>query len=534
MQRAPFRKLYVYILVSSLLSLFFCLSRKIVFSGNVADHHTLNRFLPFALSDVGWWLGGALAIGAALCLVHRLGRFLKRCLIHQKDIRFSWITMFIAIWCLLVLLWSPYLLTFAPGSVLADSHASIRQALYDGISSNHHPVFYTMLVGLLMKAGLRLGSMNMGVLLYTVFQTSIMAGLLSASLAFLYRKKIRAWFLIAAAAFYGLTPIFPSYAIAMWKDPLFSVALAAFSFVLYGLYKHPRQFGKPAYLLLLAIVCLLVIFLRNNGLYVVIAVFLSLLVINRAQSKRVTGSVLGVIVLSVCIQGPLYSHLNIAKPSAEALGVPLQQLSYVAVYEADTLTAEEKEQLDRLLPFDTYGEAYAPCLADQIKFHPAFNKDYLEENQAAVLRLWLKLLPKHFPAYVKAYCLETFGFWHPTMQNSYGYIDQYIIENPFNIHGVDAFEKLTGRSIKEQLLSFRPQLGSGTLAWIMLLSMALNWGMGKKKSILFYLPGFFGWFFILVATPVAFSLRYVYVLCLLAPIYVVYPFLEMDDAKMGR
>lgn len=154
-----------------------------------------------------------------------------------------------------------------------------------------------------------------------------------------------------------------------------------------------------------------------------------------------------------------------------------------------------------------------------------FDEDYLEKHKTEVIRLWAKLLPKHFGSYVKAYCLNTFGFWHPYIQNKYGYIDEYISENDKGIHPVDLFERMFGFSIKQDLLQFRPMIGSGTFLWVMLISAALCAKKNGFYRLLFYLPGLLCWLCIMIATPVAFSLRYVYILALLFPVYVVYPFI---------
>ncbi|MPN48005.1 hypothetical protein SDC9_195609 [bioreactor metagenome] len=85
-----------------------------------------------------------------------------------------------------------------------------------------------------------------------------------------------------------------------------------------------------------------------------------------------------------------------------------------------------------------------------------------------------------------------------------------------------------GFSIQEKLSTFRPMLGSGTLVWIMFLSLTLCLELGQKRRDLFYAPSLFLWLSVMIATPVAFSFRYVYVLAILFPLMLVYPFLHVQ------
>ena len=54
---------------------------------------------------------------------------------------------FLLVLLLLLVSWLPYLLSFAPGSVLDDSLASITPWTNGTLLTNHHPVVYSLLVG---------------------------------------------------------------------------------------------------------------------------------------------------------------------------------------------------------------------------------------------------------------------------------------------------------------------------------------------------------------------------------------------------
>ena len=67
-------------------------------------------------------------------------------------------------------------------------------------------------------------------------------------------------------------------------------------------------------------------------------------------------------------------------------------------------------------------------------------------------------------------------------------------------------------------------IGSGTLLWCFLICLYLC-VMQSERTWLILLPAFANWLVILIATPVAFSLRYVYIYALSLPLAFCLPFL---------
>ena len=54
------------------------------------------------------------------------------------------------------------------------------------------------------------------------------------------------------------------------------------------------------------------------------------------------------------------------------------------------------------------------------------------------------------------------------------------------------------------------------------------------KKLLMYLPALFTWGTIMLATPIAFSMRYVYILVLMVPYNFIIPFLKLEDEDEKR
>jgi len=84
------------------------------------------------------------------------------------------------------------------------------------------------------------------------------------------------------------------------------------------------------------------------------------------------------------------------------------------------------------------------------------------------------------------------------------------------------FEKISGFSIMPILKDYPVFMGSGTLLWLVLLGMLLSC-REKLKGSLPYMPAVLNWATVMIATPVAYSLRYVFVFALGLPFYLALP-----------
>ena len=248
-------------------------------------------------------------------------------------------------------------------------------------------------------------------------------------------------------------------------------------------------------------------------------------------ATKIALTILGVVVFSLIVQGPVYSLLKIHKPSVEAFSIPIQQISYVIAEKRDSLNNEDVEFLEQIMPLDVWKNAYTPTIVDSIKWHSNFDTSFFETHLGQFLKIWLRNMPSNMDSYIKAYLLETLGFWHPIYQNEYGYIDQYIAENDYGIHGSDLWQKITGESIKDYLSSLRPMISVGLIMIITFFSLTLCLDFQNKRIIMLFLSSICCWLIIMLSTPVAFSLRYVFVLMLMLPIVIVCPFFRKETTN---
>ena len=463
---------------------------------------------------------------------------------------------FLLVLLLLLVSWLPYLLSFAPGSVLDDSLASITPWTNGTLLTNHHPVVYSLLVGGFVSLSKILPiSLNATVFCYAMVQSVCLAGTLAALFYRLQRAGVRRWVLAAGIGYAMIVPYFPAYAMILWKDPLYSCALLWLSMLLFDAVRKEGGLSDRAWQVKWFLALLGTAFLRNNGAFCLL--FMATALLLSGQRKRFFYTACMTVIVALLfftVQHTVYPLCHIADTEyTEKIGIPLQQLAATVAYKGK-MGEEEREFLFKIMPEREWKERYAPCLADKIKWTDGANMEYISQNKRSFWKVWGNLLLKNPAIYLRAYGMDTFGFWALGVQNRYGYVDLYITENDLGLHQTDLVQKLFGRTIRPLLRKRMIWIGSGTLLWMtlggMLLSILCREGSGSKISgregsgskisggegekggkgdWIIYLPALGNVLTVLIATPVAFSLRYVYVFAIGLPLYVLLPFLYAEE-----
>lgn len=517
------------------------LGRTIVFSGGISDSVARTYMRPLGALDLA-----ILVVGVPLCAL--LVMVLAAAVDRANAVRTARtgiedaprmtphraVGLTVAIAALLLLAWSPYILTYAPGSVLPDSMGSLNAR--PGSWSNHHPIAFTLLVRVFAGAGEATGDINRGVFAFTLFQSLVMAGVLGAAVVWLAKRGVSRGWLAAIVAYFAVVPVFPIYAINMQKDTLFSAALLVLTMIVFdavtsrGVGLRTAR-GIAGYLL----ASILVIFLKNNGVYIVAGTTLALWLTFRETMRPLVGSAMALLVAAMLLQGPGYDALSVERDTfVESVGVPLQQVAYVVVT-GGSVTPSEQRYLDRLLPYELWPATYAPTNVDPLKWHPDFDEAYLSATRPQFLRTWAAVVARNPGRCFDAYCLQTFGFWKTGATHRYGFADTYVVENSLGVEPADLLERWTGFSAMPLLDGIRGPEGTsgfvsvGVLVWTVLLCATLLVLTGRSRFLAVLAPCALLWLTVMIATPVAFSLRYVFALALCFPGFPLLPFAGSDS-----
>lgn len=441
---------------------------------------------------------------------------------------------------LLTLSWTLCLLVYFPGVGMNDGLNVLMGRLS---SANQFPVYYCIYVVLLGKIGSLLGSLQYAVALYSVLQILLTAAICAGILTFLQARSSSRLFRLLAAAYYILQPALAIYSISMLKDTVFSSLLVLYGILLFLMketsFRNPAEGSfvpdnqrRKALFLLFLVSSLLISVLRSNGIYIVAACLLFLLITDPRGRKQLLITALSVLLVNIA-GSMIMQHYNVRHNASETLGIPIQQISAVVAYSGD-LSSEEEDILRQYIAPEKIRALYYPGSADPVKWSDAFNRPYLNAHTGEFLSLWAGLLPKNFRIYVQAYLQETYWFWAPVQQGGIqmfdtiedimdnDYLADFLLQN--GIHDAPVLKGTASDFLKSFYQSGSHFFREGVCFWIMIFSIVVascrKW---KLRQILpFYLPQLLTWLTIMVSTPINNSFRYVLFYAYAMPIYVLF------------
>ncbi len=328
---------------------------------------------------------------------------------------------------LFLIAWLPYFVIFFPGTANTDTVIQLMQSF--GIKSyindlttikppitfytNHHPFLTTLLFEAFFKLGLNVfGNITIGVAIYTIFHMVVSAVVFTVALQYLRFAGVTRNRRLVIQLVIMFIPIFPMYAICMLKDTWY----ALFSLLLVILMAEiartkGKAFSKWWFDVLFALNSLGLMLTKNYGFYVIIIVGIIYLVIYRKEWWKILISV-GVPtvlyrVLWVAILLPLLNVAPVGKQ--EALSVPFQQTARYVVEHGDEVTEEEKEAINKVLPYKSLAKYYRPDLSDYIKEEYKQNASSTDLNE--YFKTWAMMFFKHPLTYVEATVNNTYEYW---------------------------------------------------------------------------------------------------------------------------
>lgn len=442
---------------------------------------------------------------------------------EEKRKKNPWVLL--AFWVIILLSWIPYVFSYFPGGIYADTVDSLNMALKKAELDNHNPILYTMIwrFAFWITGAFRGEGEYYGLFFFTIFQAVVLALILAGFAYFCYKKGMHKYFVGLLLLLFAVFPLYPFYGISLWKDTPFSIAVFVFAVYLFHVFSHNPEDITKGQLAGYGIGSVLIMFLRNNGIYIALfysAVIVLMTVKNRRRIALKIGAVsLIAIAAAWIIQGPVYDKCgyNITK-TVESLGVPIQQTAYILATDGN-VNSEELEVLNEIMPLENWKALYNPVVVDTIKFDPSFNREYFQENVSEFIKVYAGLVMKNPVKAVKAYMLETLGFWNIFESSSTAYICNIHFGNAPYYQG-DYFDYFFGISFRN-LVEPKNYISAAIFVWMMLATISICLAKRYYVGIVPVLPTLGLWLSVMVAAPVAFSFRYVYGIFLCAPLYLI-------------
>lgn len=442
--------------------------------------------------------------------------------------------VFICIFITLIIFWLPYIFSYFPGGVFADTIAAINQATGEVQITNHNPILYTLIIKIFLKVGNIFGNKLYGLRLLTIVQELIMALVLTYFIYKLYKERISIKYLILITLYFGIFELIPLYAVSLWKDVPFSLALFVLTIYIWDIAKTRGEIlSNYKHTIYYCLLSLLVMFFRNNGKYIVFLITLMIIVLYKdnilKNAKKFLVLSLITIFLSFIIQGPVYNKFSLNGPFNENLGILDQQLCYV-VYTDGKITDEQKDFINKIIPIESIKEHYTPLNIDNIKWGDThFSEKFIEENKGKYFKVWFEVFLQNPKRYIIAYLYNTLGYWDINKAIFYGYTQETmwtgLEEKDEGYIQYDLIKMITGKSIRNILKPNIP-ISSALFFVITIIFMLITIYKKNYKYLIVFSPAILTYLSILIAVPLAFTLRYVYILVLTIPFYFIIPFVK--------
>lgn len=437
----------------------------------------------------------------------------------------------------------PVFLAYFPGIFTYDVFYQIS-FFFDPNHAENNPFLHNLLIYFALLINKITHSKILGVLCYTIFQTSIMFSIFSYCIHLLSKLNANHYLKLFALLFFALHPINHVHVLTATKDVLFSGFVLLFVLLLVEFFHNQEKYisNKKKVVFLILTIFIMAAF-RHNGYCAYILFFPLLLFFNKKYLKRTL-----VLFLTPLILFSGYNHfkknIGVTPPQiAAAMGIPLQQMGRVRMY---IKNLEENDiQTYRNLVSKEKELEYFPYNVDFIKLDgPMMQCNHIEnamKNPAPYIKLWLKWGMQHPKTYVDAFLLNNYAYWFPNM-NFYTMSLHYFFytENRWdNIFGVEVqqinyipfikniYDNIFLKCEFEKYPIISNMFSMSFILWINILCF---FAILYKRKYKYSTPLIFNFcvIFTILLGPIA-LLRYIYFNYLLLPLFVALAFTNKKE-----
>lgn len=339
---------------------------------------------------------------------------------------------FVKSFLILCMAYLPFLMLSYPGNLCWDVIGQIEQVIFNTGYSSHHPIVHTLIVGGFVQLGsIVFHSYEAGLFVYMLLQLALFVSALSATVAFLARRKARFGVLTALVLLYAIAPVYSNMASTAVKDVPFVSFVIGYIICFSILIENPQKIRSAKFISCFILLQLGMILFRNNGIYVagISGVAAVAFLWKKYNAKERIKSILVLFAASVFISKILLAVisqlLNVTPGSTgEMLSIPFQQTArYLQLYRNE-LTEEERGAIEAVLgDVNEVAAKYDPDISDPVK--ALFKKDASGSEILGYFKTWAICFFKHPAVYLEAFFHHIYGWFSPFVTNSIRYEVQY-------------------------------------------------------------------------------------------------------------
>lgn len=313
---------------------------------------------------------------------------------------------------LFVLISTIYVYAYYPGIFFPDSINQWDQIqTVDAPWNDWHPVGHTFIMMITS-----LGKYPIGFIVFQIIIYSFTMAYFCDFLRNLVGNKLANVFFL----FFLITPIFPLYSIYIVKDSLFTYCLVLLTLYLTKIIlTHGEWLNKKYNLVFLFFTLLGFVFFRHNGwpALIVSTVILSVFLFRKKFIKLFF--IVGLVIISYqVVTGPVYDHFDIIRSDpTESFGVFIQITAGI-INDEGSLSKDEIEYFETLMPKKDWKDLYEPNNVDAIKFKERFNKQIIKDDPPKFLMNVFRITIKNPKIALKAYAKQIEILWHSNISLS--------------------------------------------------------------------------------------------------------------------
>lgn len=334
---------------------------------------------------------------------------------------------------IIMICWLPVLLAFCPIISNYDGPSQIRTFVYSDLNVNtRQPIIHTILLSTFYLFGYKyLNSCSSGMLLFSIFQMSVMALIFSYTIKFVEEKTNKKWIRNLSIIFYALFPFNQLFPLMTTKDVLFAGFVLLFVIKLYKILEEKHS--KLDYILIIIIAVIMLLF-RNNAVYAIIVcipfVIITMLKNKQKLIKILISSVVIILLYQVCFNTLIYVLKAEKDTNQEKMSVFSQATAKICNERLDDLTEEEKEKITFYFgDYNKLGSVYESNISDRTK--ELTNCENVDNNKFEFLKFMIELASKYPREFIDSFLNTIRGYW-------------YICDNSFNKISNEEYPYLKG------------------------------------------------------------------------------------------
>lgn len=320
--------------------------------------------------------------------------------------------VFIASFLFIVLCRIPILLAYYPAVMSYDFGRQITEAVKGHIWFwDYQPLIHTEMIRIFYLVGMRLGSIETGMALLSIFQILVVSAVMAYTVCLILRVTGSVKAVIILTVIYARLPLHQLISVIMTKDVLF----AAF-FVLLICLLYERTLKKNLFLdICIILTAVLNITFRKNSVYALFFLLIGYIF----YEKKVRDKLLSTALVILCIVSGLGAHKAmvvgfdvIRGDNSEMYSVPMQQFMRTYVNQRENLTNEQLAMIEKVLPLEEEGISYDPFVSDAVKNYSGFRHDIWKGGPGPFMHEWIALFKAYPNEFIDAFLCLNRGYWY--------------------------------------------------------------------------------------------------------------------------